>query len=100
MFLHDTELTASGKAKPALGALTDGLLYTLWDLGMKVGHSVRSVLDCVHVANTNMQSKTSLIEARLIASIVPLNSPLSVCVRFRSHTNWASAKPYGESDQK
>jgi [protein-PII] uridylyltransferase len=66
MFLHDTELTASGKAKPALGALTDGLLYMLWDLGMKVGHSVRTVEDCVKVANSDMQSKTSLIEARLV----------------------------------
>lgn len=67
MFLHDTELTASGKAKPQLGALTDGLLYTLWDLGMKVGHSVRTVEDCVKVANSDMQSKTSLIEARLVS---------------------------------
>jgi [protein-PII] uridylyltransferase len=66
MFLHDTELTAGGKAKPQLGALTDGLLYTLWDLGMKVGHSVRTVEDCVKVANSDMQSKTSLIEARLV----------------------------------
>jgi len=66
MFLHDTELTASGNAKPNLGALTDGLLYTLWDLGMKVGHSVRTVEDCVKVANSDMQSKTSLIEARLV----------------------------------
>ncbi|HEX7862077.1 MAG TPA: [protein-PII] uridylyltransferase [Verrucomicrobiae bacterium] len=67
MFLHDTELSASGKAKPQLGALTDGLLYTLWDLGMKVGHSVRTVEDCVKVANSDMQSKTSLIEARLVS---------------------------------
>jgi [protein-PII] uridylyltransferase len=66
MFLHDTELTAGGKAKPQLGALTDGLLYTLWDLGLKVGHSVRTVEDCVKVANSDMQSKTSLIEARLV----------------------------------
>src|SRR5688572_16466594 len=66
MFLHDTELTPGGKAKPQIGALTDGLLYTLWDLGMKVGHSVRTVEDCVKVANSDMQSKTSLIEARLV----------------------------------
>lgn len=67
MFLHSSEMLANGKLQPYLAALTDGLLYTLWDIGLKVGHSVRSVDDCVRIANTDMQSKTSLIEARLIA---------------------------------
>jgi [protein-PII] uridylyltransferase len=66
MFLHEGDMVSAGKARPALAALVDGLLYTLWDLGFKVGHSVRSVDDCVTVANSDMQSKTSMIEARLI----------------------------------
>jgi [protein-PII] uridylyltransferase len=66
MFLHESDMVSQGKARPALAALVDGLLYTLWDLGFNVGHSVRSVEDCVKVANSDMQSKTSLIEARLI----------------------------------
>jgi [protein-PII] uridylyltransferase len=72
LFLHESDMVSQGKARPALGALIDGLLYTLWDLGLKVGHSVRSVDDCVKVANSDMQSKTALIEARLITGSASL----------------------------
>src|SRR5438093_4207292 len=66
MFLHGGELVAHTKPKPYMAALMDGLLYTLWDVGLKVGHSVRSVEDCAGIAEADMQSKTSLIEARLV----------------------------------
>lgn len=65
MFLHDGQI-AAGKPLPYLSKLIDGVLYPLWDIGLKVGHAVRSVDDCVKVANADMQSKTSLIESRLI----------------------------------
>ena len=64
MFLHDGQQVAANKPLPHLSKLIDGVLYPLWDVGLKVGHSVRSLGDCVKVANTDMQSKTSLIEAR------------------------------------
>ncbi len=67
MFLHAPDLVTRGKAHPSLAALTDALLYSLWDIGLKVGHSVRSVEDAVVEANREMQSKTSLIESRLVA---------------------------------
>ena len=65
MFLHDGQI-AVNKPLPYLSKLIDGVLYPLWDVGLKVGHAVRSIDDCVKVANADMQSKTSLIEARLI----------------------------------
>ncbi len=65
MFLHDGQV-AAGKPLPYLSRLIDGVLYPLWDIGLKVGYAVRNIDDCVKVANTDMQSKTSLIESRLI----------------------------------
>ncbi|MGA2751121.1 MAG: [protein-PII] uridylyltransferase [Verrucomicrobiota bacterium] len=77
MFLHESDMVAQGRPRPALSALLDGILYSLWDLGLKIGHSVRSIDDCVSIANTDMQSKTSLIEARLIAGDPVLYDRLS-----------------------
>ena len=67
MFLHSRQVAAGTRPLPHLSRIIDGLLYPLWDIGLKIGHSVRSIEDCVKVANSDMQSKTSLIEARLIA---------------------------------
>ena len=70
MLLHtgDTAAAARGRVHPFIKLLTDpgGLLYTLFDLGLKVGYSVRTLDDCVLSANENIQTKTSLIEARLL----------------------------------
>lgn len=66
MFLFHGEIVSRGRPHPYLSALNEGLLLTLWDVGLRIGHAVRSVFDCVQLANRDMQSKTSLIEARLI----------------------------------
>jgi [protein-PII] uridylyltransferase len=65
MFLHKGQIFA-GRPKPDFSTLIDGILYPLWDIGLKVGHCVRDPQECVQVANSDMQSKTSLIEARLV----------------------------------
>jgi [protein-PII] uridylyltransferase len=66
MFLHAGQVVAGMKALPHLSKLMDSILYPLWDLGFKIGHSVRTIQECVQVANGDMQAKTSLIEARFI----------------------------------
>lgn len=67
MFLHAGGPDLSAERQRVLADWTSGLLYTLWDIGLKVGHAVRTLDDCVEVANRDMQSKTSLLEARRVA---------------------------------
>lgn len=41
-------------------------LYTLWDLGLKVGHSSRSLDEMVRAAKDDLTIRTALLEARFI----------------------------------
>jgi [protein-PII] uridylyltransferase len=67
MFLHNGQVIGQSRPHPYLARMLDGILYPLWDIGLKVGHAVRTLEDCVREANAEMQSKTSFIEARLVA---------------------------------
>lgn len=47
--------------------LVQEILYLLWDTGFKVGHSSRSINECIDEAKSEQQSKTALMDTRLIA---------------------------------
>ena len=66
MFLQGGGADLKGDAQATFAEWTSAVLYTLWDIGLKVGNAVRTVEHCLTVANTDMQSKTSLLEARLV----------------------------------
>jgi [protein-PII] uridylyltransferase len=61
MVVYDGELT------PYVQRVTQELLYTLWDLGLQIGHSLRTLGDCVAMARTDLPSRTAMQEARLVA---------------------------------
>lgn len=42
------------------------VLYTLWDMGLAVGHSCRSLTGCLRMARRDLTVKTSLLEARYL----------------------------------
>src|SRR5262245_5956760 len=46
--------------------VTQGLLYALWDLGLQVGHAVRSLPDGLAMARTDFPSRTSMQQARFL----------------------------------
>jgi [protein-PII] uridylyltransferase len=47
-------------------AKLETLIGTLWDCGLEVGHSVRSVQDCLDECAKDITIETTLLEARLI----------------------------------
>ncbi|MEK7850759.1 MAG: [protein-PII] uridylyltransferase [Deltaproteobacteria bacterium] len=61
LFLYPSTIT------PYLKALTEGILYYLWDLGLTVGFSTRTISDCVKIAKTDLTVRTALMDTRLIA---------------------------------
>jgi [protein-PII] uridylyltransferase len=46
--------------------VAEAMLYLLWDLRQKVGHSTRSVTECLRQAKSDMTVRTALLEARFI----------------------------------
>lgn len=59
-------LLAAGQ-RVAHGTRIERLLAFLWDIGLKVGHSVRTVDECVDEAGADVGVATNLMEARLLA---------------------------------
>ncbi|GLS04667.1 bifunctional uridylyltransferase/uridylyl-removing enzyme [Chitiniphilus shinanonensis] len=53
-------------APPALLAELEGLIGELWDIGLEVGHAVRTIAECLAEAR-DITVQTALIEARRLA---------------------------------
>jgi len=58
MFLLPYKLTAHSEQ------VVEFTLYMLWDLGLKVGHATRSVVEAIRLAKDDLTIRTSLLEAR------------------------------------
>ena len=54
------------KRTPRVEQVFEYMLYILWDLGLKVGHAVRSVDECMRQAKADVTIRTSLLEARFL----------------------------------
>jgi [protein-PII] uridylyltransferase len=62
----DLLLLYSPSEKTDLSPLISGILYPLWDLGLEVSCSSRPISECLRMAQTDLQVKTSLIDARYL----------------------------------
>jgi [protein-PII] uridylyltransferase len=64
MLLHGD---SAGRISPYVEGMAEQILYLLWDIGFKVGHSTRSVKEALAQANRDMLTKTAMLESRFLA---------------------------------
>ncbi|MFB3884179.1 MAG: [protein-PII] uridylyltransferase [Thermodesulfobacteriota bacterium] len=62
----DLLLLYSSSQKEKLPPLVEKILYPLWDLGLDVSCSSRSINECLKIAEADLNVKTSLIDARYL----------------------------------
>jgi [protein-PII] uridylyltransferase len=48
-------------------SMTEWMLYPLWDLGLDIGHSVRSLKETIRLAGEDDSIRTALLDHRLVA---------------------------------
>jgi [protein-PII] uridylyltransferase len=64
------------KETPLSEQITEYMLYVLWDLGLKVGHSVRSIDESLRQAAKDLTIRTSLLESRHVTGSGRLHAAL------------------------
>ena len=68
----DLMLLIEPHGKKHLKSNIEAFLTFLWDMGLEVGHSVRTIKDCVQEAKSDITVATNLMESRLIVGNVAL----------------------------
>jgi [protein-PII] uridylyltransferase len=63
----DLMLLTEKESAESVADFAEPLLRFLWDMGLEVGHSVRSLKDCVREAKADLTVVTNLMESRLLA---------------------------------
>ncbi|MGY2128984.1 [protein-PII] uridylyltransferase [Blastococcus sp. SYSU DS0617] len=63
----DLDLVLVHDGRPEIAAIADALWYPVWDAGLRLDHSVRSVAEAVSVASSDVKAGLGLLDARLVA---------------------------------
>jgi [protein-PII] uridylyltransferase len=80
MLLHDRR---AGDASPLLKGLMEKFVPLSWEIGLECHPLVRDLDDCIREARKNMQSKTALLEARLVWGDARLFEQMRILLKDR-----------------
>mgnify|MGYP003112197569 FL=1 len=65
------------KITPWAESVIESMLYMLWDLRLKVGHSSRTIRDCLRLGGEDYTIRTALLENRFLAGEADLAEKLN-----------------------
>ena len=70
LFLAPTKLTGWAES------VIESTLYILWDLKLKIGHSSRTIDDCLRLGREDYTIRTALLETRFLTGDAALSREL------------------------
>jgi [protein-PII] uridylyltransferase len=80
----DLDLVLVHDDRPEIAAVADALWYPIWDAGVRLDHSVRSIAEAVSVASTDTKAGLGLLDARLVAG----DADLAARLRTATLASW------------
>ena len=86
------------KQTPRVEQVVETILYLLWDMKLKVGHSTRSIDECMRQAKADMTVRTAILESRYICGEISLMEQM--IARFREEIIKGSALEFVEAKLK
>jgi [protein-PII] uridylyltransferase len=80
----DLDLVLVHDGRPEIAALADAVWYPIWDAGLRLDHSVRTVSEAVGVAATDVKAGLGLLDVRLVAG----DADLAAALRTATLASW------------
>ncbi|MDQ1444896.1 MAG: [protein-PII] uridylyltransferase [Acidimicrobiaceae bacterium] len=81
----DVVLVHRSRDEGAVKAVAERVWYPVWDAGVALDHSVRTVREALAVAATDLKAALGLLDARLVAGDAALADELAVQARDQWH---------------
>jgi [protein-PII] uridylyltransferase len=83
----DLDLVLVHEGRPEIAAIADAVWYPIWDAGVRLDHSVRSIPEAVAVASTDVKAGLGLLDVRLVAG----DADLAARLRTATLASWRQA---------
>lgn len=88
----DLMLLYKKKLTPAIEEFTQQILYILWDTGLDLGFSIRSISECIDLAKDDLKTMTAILDLRFLLGDKELFSEFTSSIKKHTFNKTRSAK--------